>query len=128
MQRQGRFDQEFPQLGGAFLVAPVTNPYQMRILFPAQWTELLHVSRFVKCPGAVYAKTIHIDFAYGFTKGKHAIHKMKMKLQDFSGARVSTMMAVMKQRNESEFLFERKNLIHHLRIIPLMQQDHMGLF
>src|SRR6266853_5103606 len=51
-----------------------------------------------------------------------------MEFQNFSGASMRAMMAVMKQSDEADLLFQREYLIHHLRIIPLMQQDDMSFF
>ena len=80
----------------------------------------------MKSPGPVNAKAININAADGFAKGQNAIHQVEMEFKDFTGASMGAMMAVMKQGDEAEFLLQGQHLVHHLRIIPLMQQNNVG--
>src|SRR6185312_13177369 len=128
--RQGprRLDQELFQLGGAFIVAPVADPYNVNLFAALERMELLDVSGFMKSPCPVYAETINIDAADGLAKGKNAIHQVQMEFEDFTGPSVSAMMAIMEQRDEAELLFQREHLVYDLRIIPLVQQNEISLF
>ena len=72
--------------------------------------------------------TISINATYGFSKGQHPINKMKIKFENFSGACVRAMMAVMKQADKTELLFQAENLVDHEWVIPLMNQRHFNIF
>src|SRR6185503_11527170 len=108
-QGQRRLNQELFQLRGAFIVAPVADPNHVNLFAALERMELFYVSRFMKSPCAVYAKTIDVYASNGLTKREHAIHQVQIELQNFTGARVSAMMAVMKQRNETNFFLQREH-------------------
>src|SRR6185312_11578260 len=128
--RQGhrRLDQKFIQFGGPFIVAPVADPDHVNFFSALERMELLDVSGFMKSPCPVDAETININAADGFAKRENAIHQVQMELEDLSCASVSAMVAIMEQCDEAELFLQREHLVHHLRIVPLMQQDEVCFF
>src|SRR5580765_4696424 len=126
-QHFGWSNQEFFQLGSSLFIAPVADPDYVDLFATVQRAELLHICRFMECPGAAHAKPIRIDAADGFAKGEHAIHQMQVKLQYLSCASMGAMMAVMKQRDKAILLFQSQHAVHYLRVVPLMQQNDIYL-
>src|SRR5260221_14646767 len=124
-KQRSRSDQKLLQLMATLFIAPVADPYHVDFFPAAKRTELLHVGGLMEGPGAGDSQAIRINAADRFTKGKHAIHQMQMKLQDFRGIGVGAMMAVMKQRDEAVLLLERKNAVHYVGIVPLVQQHQL---
>src|SRR5438270_5849617 len=120
-QVQSRPDKKLFQFGGALIVPPVADPNHVNLFAALDRMELLHVSGFMKSPCPVYAKTIDVYTPDGLAKREHAIYQVQMELQNFTSAGVGAMMAVMKQRKETEFFLQREHLVHHLRVIPFMQ-------
>src|SRR5947207_7645669 len=114
-----RFDQKIPHLPRALRISSIAKPDQINYFGSVERLEGAHVGGFMESPGARNAKTVNIDPAYGLAKSQDAIHQMQMKLQDISGAGVSTMMAVMKQRNKAELFLKRQHAVYYERIIPL---------
>ncbi len=49
-----------------------------------------------------------------------------MKAQNLVGIGVGAMMRVMEERAEAEALLARKDLMHHLRLIPFVNDDQVG--
>ena len=127
-QVQGRLDKKLLQFSGALIVPPVADPNHVNLFAMLERMKLLNVSGFMKSPCPVYAKTIDVYTPDGLAKREHAIHQVQMEFQNLPGAGVSAMMAVMEQRDETEFLLQGEHLVHHLRIIPFVQQDDVGLF
>src|ERR1044071_4443713 len=125
-QRDRRTDKELIQFGAALLIAPVADPDHINFFAPLERMKLLYVSGLMKRPGTVNAKAIHINSADGFAKGQNAVYQVEMEFQDFTSASMGSMMAVMKQGDETKLLLQGQHPVHHLRIIPLMQQDNVG--
>src|SRR5579859_6529093 len=125
-QRDGRTDKKLIQFGGTLLIAPVADPDHINFFAALERMKLLYVSGLMKSPGTVNAKAIHVNASDRFAKGENAVYQVEMEFQDFTGASMGAMMAVMKQGDEAKFLLQGQHLVHHLWIIPLMQQDNVG--
>ena len=52
---------------------------------------------------------------------------MKLKAQDLIGIGIGTMMRVMEQRTETKALLAGQYFIHHLRFVPFVNDDQIGV-
>ncbi len=85
------------------------------------------IGRFVKGPHPRHAKSFVVNLSDRLAKGKHAVKEVKLKAQNLICVGVCAVMRVMEQRAEAKTLLARKYLLHHLRLIPLMNQDEISV-
>src|SRR5690242_2642915 len=79
-----RPDQKLDKLGASFIVAPVSNPYDVALLFNiTHWPVQVDVSRFVpgKCPSRPSA--LHVYLAQHLAKGEHAVISVEIETSQF---------------------------------------------
>src|SRR5689334_813438 len=79
----------------------------------------------MKGPRARHTKPVRIDAANRFAKRKHSVHQVEIKFQNFTRTRIRAVMAVMKERNESQLLLQGQDAVYHPGFVPLVKQNHI---